>query len=318
MSSSSRGDVWTSSSGGVQGRNDAMRGSSDPFYIVQAEVEETVRIYSMICFVAYVSERGAEVLQSDKKQRFSVVGQLISLEFVDGFLPLSYSSTRFVQLQSTDRKYGSWKQRGSTDKVLQADILQECEGLEYMFHEIERSIDAAERNPSKYKLARSEITDRRQWLGAMKERTQSIKLAVQHEQRAPAKEVLMTTHSGRDGPATVDEKLKSAIHGENDRFITSEQAHQELIMARQDEDLDVLSHHVVRIGELGREMGQELDAQGQLLDEFGYEMQGTQTRLAAAQRKVQYVLDRAGTKGQLLIIAVLVVVLVILIVMVIS
>ena len=36
--------------------------------------------------------------------------------------------------------------------------------------------------------------------------------------------------------------------------------------------------HVLRIGELGKEMGQELDAQGELLDEFGYEMVGTQTR----------------------------------------
>lgn len=30
---------------------------------------------------------------------------------------------------------------------------------------------------------------------------------------------------------------------------------------RQDEDLDQLSHHVVRIGELGKEMGQELHLQ---------------------------------------------------------
>ncbi len=35
---------------------------------------------------------------------------------------------------------------------------------------------------------------------------------------------------------------------------------------------------MLRIGELGKEMGQELDAQGELLDEFGYEMVGTQTR----------------------------------------
>ena len=75
---------------------------------------------------------------------------------------------------------------------------------------------------------------------------------------------------------------------------------------------------MLRIGELGRDMGQELDAQGQLLEDFGYEMQGTQTRLAAAQRKVQYVLDRAGTRGQLLIIGVLIIVLVILLFMVIQ
>lgn len=33
------------------------------------------------------------------------------------------------------------------------------------------------------------------------------------------------------------------------------------VCRRQDEDLDQLSHHVVRIGELGKEMGQELHLQ---------------------------------------------------------
>jgi hypothetical protein len=89
-------------------------------------------------------------------------------------------------------------------------------------------------------------------------------------------------------------------------------------MQRQDIELDELSSHVVRIGELGREMGQELGLQGQMLDELGEEMDGTHTRLAAAQKKVQYVLDRAGSKGQLCIIAALVVALVILIFLIIA
>lgn len=53
----------------------------------------------------------------------------------------------------------------------------------------------------------------------------------------------------------------------------------------------------------------------QLLDELDAEIEGTSTRLAAAQKKVQYVLDKAGTKGQFLIILFLIVVLVVLIVL---
>ncbi len=51
----------------------------------------------------------------------------------------------------------------------------------------------------------------------------------------------------------------------------------------------------------------------QLIDELDEEMDSTQTRLAAAQKKVQYVLERAGTKGQLIIIVLLAVLLVVLI-----
>lgn len=193
---------------------------------------------------------------------------------------------------------------------LRAEVQDECQGLYYMLQEIERSIEAAERNPSRFKLRTKEVQDRKSWMLGVRKKVDDIVAAVQTSSRnRSAMEISSISAS---------EKLSSAVRGENDRFITSEMAQQEVIMARQDQDLDQLSQHVVRIGELGREMGQELDAQGQILDEFGYELEGTQTRLAAAQRKVQYVLDRAGTKGQLIIIAVLVVVLVVLIFMTIS
>ncbi len=53
----------------------------------------------------------------------------------------------------------------------------------------------------------------------------------------------------------------------------------------------------------------------QLLDELDTEIEGTSTRLQAAQRKVQYVLDKAGSKGQIAIMLFLIVVLVILVVL---
>lgn len=193
---------------------------------------------------------------------------------------------------------------------LRAEVQDECQGLYYMLQEIERSIEAAERNPSRFKLRTKEVQDRKSWMLGVRKKVDDIVAAVQTSSRNRSAMEMSSI--------SASEKLSSAVRGENDRFITSEMAQQEVIMARQDQDLDQLSQHVVRIGELGREMGQELDAQGQILDEFGYELEGTQTRLAAAQRKVQYVLDRAGTKGQLIIIAVLVVVLVVLIFMTIS
>ena len=51
----------------------------------------------------------------------------------------------------------------------------------------------------------------------------------------------------------------------------------------------------------------------QLLDELDVEIEGTSTRLAAAQKKVQHVIDKAGFKGQLAIIGALILLLVVLI-----
>lgn len=48
------------------------------------------------------------------------------------------------------------------------------------------------------------------------------------------------------------------------------------------------------------------------------EVEGTQGRLAAAQRKVEYVLQKAGMKGQIMLIIGLIVLLVILVLLVLN
>lgn len=204
-----------------------------------------------------------------------------------------------MQLKTAERKYRQCKVSGSAT-VLE-ELKDDVEGLRYMLQEIKRSVDTASKNPNRFRLTNAEIQDRKAWMDHVGQRVEQLSSNI-------------WTMSQRSRVSPYDETRNL----ENDRFIETEMSHQEQIVARQDQDLDMLGDHVLRIGELGREMGQELDAQGQLLDDFGYEMQGTQTRLAAAQRKVQYVLDRAGVKGQLAIIAILVVVLVILMVLIIS
>lgn len=204
-----------------------------------------------------------------------------------------------LQLKTAERKYRQCKVSGSAT-VLE-ELKDDVEGLRYMLQEIKRSVDTASKNPNRFRLTNAEIQDRKAWMEHVGQRVEQL-----------SSNIWTMSQRSRVSPYGETRDI------ENDRFIETEMSHQEQIVARQDQDLDVLGDHVLRIGELGREMGQELDAQGQLLDDFGYEMQGTQTRLAAAQRKVQYVLDRAGVKGQLAIIAILVVVLVVLMVLIIS
>ena len=189
-------------------------------------------------------------------------------------------------------------------RSLDDEVQEECHSLKYMINELDKAIDNAERNPDRFKLSQAELSDRRKWIMSTRRQVEGVSDGTLPPKQAAAP---------APAPTTATAKLAAAVHEENEGFIRSEGDRQQQIMAVQDNELDVLSHHVVRIGELGREMGQELDTQGQLLDDLGMEMDGTQTRLAAAQKKVQYVLEKAGSRGQLIIIAVLVVVLVVLI-----
>ena len=85
-----------------------------------------------------------------------------------------------------------------------------------------------------------------------------------------------------------------------------------MICRQQDDDLDQLGEHVVRIGQMGRQIGEELGTQNQMLSELDADMDSTSNRLAAAQKKMTHVLKKAGMRGQLCIIGVLLVLLVVL------
>ena len=81
---------------------------------------------------------------------------------------------------------------------------------------------------------------------------------------------------------------------------------------KQDAELDELGHAVVRIGEVGLAIHDELHSQTAALDALADDVDATGSRLAAAQRKVAVVLQKAGLKAQLAIAGALLVLLVIL------
>ena len=83
-------------------------------------------------------------------------------------------------------------------------------------------------------------------------------------------------------------------------------------MRKQDADLDDISASIQRLGQVGLTIGEELETQGKMIDELEQDVDGTNSRLAAAQRKMNQVLKKAGAKGQMCIIAILTVILIIL------
>lgn len=81
---------------------------------------------------------------------------------------------------------------------------------------------------------------------------------------------------------------------------------------RQDEELEELGQAVTRIGQVGLQIHEELGQQALMLDDLDEEVEGTQNRLAAAQKKIATVLQRAGLRAQLCLLVFLLVVLVLL------
>lgn len=69
---------------------------------------------------------------------------------------------------------------------------------------------------------------------------------------------------------------------------------------------------MVRIGEMGKTIGRELDDQSVLLGELDKETDTVKSRLEAAQRKITNIINKSGAKGQMYMIGGLIILLVVL------
>ena len=84
-----------------------------------------------------------------------------------------------------------------------------------------------------------------------------------------------------------------------------------MLMRQQDDDLDALGDQARRVGHIGREIGGELELQGQLLEDLGNETDVTQNRLRGVTAKVSHLLKK-NDKCQWIVAGVLLLLLVLL------
>ena len=87
--------------------------------------------------------------------------------------------------------------------------------------EIDKSIDAAERNPQRFNLSQQELSDRRKWVMSTRRQMGSLSSGLSAAANGSALAVADSTPTGR---------LAAAVHEENDRFIHSEGDRQQMLM----------------------------------------------------------------------------------------
>ncbi|KAI0562543.1 Syntaxin 6 [Gracilaria domingensis] len=87
------------------------------------------------------------------------------------------------------------------------------------------------------------------------------------------------------------------IRRANDSFIGSELRQQEMLMEHQDVQLGELASAVERIGIMGRDMHQELEEQGQMLDDLGDEMVDARSRMKSVHRKLNKFIEETGPRN---------------------
>ncbi|XP_058054936.1 syntaxin-6 isoform X1 [Anopheles bellator] len=106
----------------------------------------------------------------------------------------------------------------------------------------------------------------------------------------------------------------SVLDASSSRFVEDTLATQHRILVGQDEQLDVISDSIGTLKTVSRQIGIELDEQAVMLDEFGNEMEQTDSKLDATMKKVAKVLHMTNDRRQWMAILILSIALVVVIV----
>ncbi|PHT98291.1 Zinc-finger homeodomain protein 6, partial [Capsicum chinense] len=134
-------------------------------------------------------------------------------------------------------------------------LLAACESIDWQVDELDKTIDVAARDTSWYGIDRVEIDKRRRWTSNAHAQVGSTKKAVVAGKEANGTKLLRLPDS--------DQKERTSAYSarDNDDFISPESDRQQLLLRQQDEELDELSANVIRIGDVGLIIHDELLAQ---------------------------------------------------------
>uniref|UniRef100_A0A3P9D0U4 Syntaxin 6 n=1 Tax=Maylandia zebra TaxID=106582 RepID=A0A3P9D0U4_9CICH len=155
-----------------------------------------------------------------------------------------------------------------------------------------------ESNPKKFNLDAAELSKRKAFINSM---------------RVAVKVTLLTTGDQwlrqKDPYSRLDHQLQNA----NSQIIEEQQVQQQLIAEQQDEQLELVSGTIGVLKNMSERIGMELDEQAVMLDDFGHEMDNTQSKLDNVMKKLAKVSHMTSDRRQWCAIGVLLTILFIII-----
>ncbi|XP_041064002.1 syntaxin-6-like [Carcharodon carcharias] len=120
----------------------------------------------------------------------------------------------------------------------------------------------------------------------MKDHMSSSSMQVLVEQKN--RQTLLSTRGNQGLNSTSDKynRLDQELQAANSQFIEDQHIQQQLITEQQDDQLELVSGSIGVLKNMSQKIGNELDEQAVMLDEFSYELDSTQSRLDNVMKKL--------------------------------
>ncbi|KAK9711958.1 Syntaxin 6, N-terminal [Popillia japonica] len=201
------------------------------------------------------------------------------------------------------------------------ELKNSLRSIEWDLEDLEDTIDIVEKNPSKFKIDNKELTTRKNFIDSTRAEVKSMKdkLSMNKNKdrdrlvRQPLLESspirLVNSHG-----TTKYSKLENEVDSPQ-RFLSDTLSQQQYMARQQEEQLEAIGDSLGSLKTVSRHIGSEIDEQAVMLDEFGTDLENTDSKLDSTMKKMAKVLRMSNDRRQWTAILILSVILVIVIIL---
>nr|QQY02454.1 syntaxin 6 [Cryptocotyle lingua] len=216
-------------------------------------------------------------------------------------------------LESTRALYQDWLKADSSKNLpeLSDSLRQVLRSIEWDLEDIQETVSIVESNPSRFQLSEKDVAARRRFLSETRDIVNSVKSQLQlggkRDSNAPpisftvtvAKPVANGIGQTRDSlsmrpPATETLNTRSTVFPVS----TDPLSEQKSLLHQQDERIDQIGASISTLKGMSRRIGDELEDQVALLDDFSGEMTHTESKLEAATKRTARLLHLNTSRRQ--------------------
>ncbi|XP_068999945.1 syntaxin-6 [Embiotoca jacksoni] len=193
------------------------------------------------------------------------------------------------------------------------ELRNSLRSIEWDLEDLDETISIVESNPKKFNLDAAELSKRKAFITSTRQTVKEMKEQMSSPAAASTdrknKQALLGERGaqgpiwqpGSDKYSRLDRQLQNA----NLQFIEEQQTQQQLIAEQQDEHLELVSGTIGVLKNMSERIGMELDEQAVMLDDFGHQMDNTQSRLDNVMKKLAKVSHMTSDRRQWCAIGVL-------------
>jgi len=220
---------------------------------------------------------------------------------------------RWQELLDNPRTVGKDEYNWTTN-----ELRNNLRSIEWDLEDLDETVGIVEANPRKFNIDITEVNQRKQFIKQTRDNVNSIK----EHMNSPAAKAKVENSSrdallGRrnDKPKDRYSRLDKELENSNQAFITDQQQQQELLIRAQDEQIDMVGHSVGVLKTMGKKIGDEIEEQNLMLDDFGHELEMTDSKLQQTVLKVEKVLRLSDDKRQTCVLVTLIVIMIVVIIL---